>query len=90
MRSLFTRIFLHFLGILGKWAYRRVDLRFRKDFPQIGGTSLGATLDVFNVFNYQNFGCYDTGFGTPNLNLGKANCVVSDPRHVQIGAEYNF
>jgi hypothetical protein len=78
-----------FLGIPG-WAYRRLDLRLRKDFPRIGGTQLAMTLDVFNVFNYQNFGCYNTGFGTPNPDLGKASCVVSDPRRAQIGAEYSF
>lgn len=77
----------HFL-FLGGWAYRRVDFRLRKDFPQISGTQLGVTLDVFNAFNFMNFGCYDTGFGSPNF--GKAGCVVSDPRHVQLGAEYNF
>ena len=54
----------------------------------MGGTQLGLTLDMFNVFNYQNFGCYDVGFGSSNF--GKAGCVVSDPRHVQIGAEYRF
>jgi len=77
----------HFL-FLGGWAYRRVDFRFRKDFPEISGTKLGVTLDIFNAFNFMNFGCYDTGFGSPNF--GKAGCVVSDPRHLQIGAEYNF
>lgn len=76
-----------FLGIPG-FAYRRLDLRLRKDFPQIGSTQLGVTLDVFNVFNYQNFGCYDVGFGSPNL--GKASCVVSDPRRAQLGVEYGF
>jgi hypothetical protein len=78
-----------FLGI-GGWGYRRMDLRLRKDFPQIRGTQFGLTLDVFNVFNYQNFGCYNTGFGTPNPDLGKASCVVSDARRAQIGAEYSF
>ncbi len=77
----------HFL-FLGGWAYRRVDLRLRKDFPQIGGTELGVTLDVFNAFNFMNFGCYDVGFGSSNF--GKAGCVVSDPRHAQLGVEYNF
>ena len=77
-----------FLGVFGKWAYRRVDFRLRKDLPQFGSTSLGVTLDIFNAFNYQNLGCFDTGFGSTNL--GKAGCVVSDPRHVQIGAEYSF
>ena len=76
-----------FLGIPG-WAYRRLDLRLRKDFPTMGGTQLGVTLDVFNVLNYQNFGCYDTGFNSATL--GKASCVVSDARRAQIGAEYSF
>ena len=78
-----------FLGIPG-WAYRRLDVRLRKDFPQMRGTQIGLTLDVFNVFNFQNFGCFNTGFGTPNPDLGKASCVVSDPRRAQIGAEYSF
>jgi hypothetical protein len=69
--------------VLGGWAYRRMDVKLRKDFPPIGGTQVGISLDVFNVFNFQNLGCYDTG-------SGKANCVVSDPRRVQIGAEYRF
>ena len=42
-------------------AYRRLDVRLDKDFPQISGTQFGVTLDVFNIFNYQNFGCFDTG-----------------------------
>lgn len=70
------------------WAYRRVDVRLRKDFPNVSGTQLGVTLDMFNLFNYQNFGCYDTGFGSPTL--GKANCVVSDPRRAQLGVAYSF
>ena len=70
------------------WAYRRVDIRLRKDFPQFSGTQLGVTLDVFNLFNYDNFGCYDTGFNSPTL--GKASCVVSDPRRAQFGASYSF
>jgi outer membrane receptor protein involved in Fe transport len=74
--------------IPGAWAYRNVDLRFRKDFPQFSGTRLGVTLDVFNVFNFKNFGCYDTGFNSPTQ--GKSFCTVSDPRRAQIGAEYNF
>jgi len=73
---------------LGGWAYRRLDLRLRKDFPQISGMQLGVTLDLFNVTNAQNFGCYDTGFNSPNY--GKSTCVVSDPRRAQLGAEYSF
>ncbi|HXF96916.1 MAG TPA: TonB-dependent receptor [Gemmatimonadales bacterium] len=71
------------------WAFRTVDLGLRKQFPQLGGTALAVRVDLFNAFNYQNLGCYDT-FDRGSPNFGKANCVVSDPRRLQIGAEYNF
>ncbi len=71
------------------WAYRSVDLRLRKDFPNVSGTTLGVTVDLFNAFNYQNYGCFNTG-PQPNPNFGKAGCLVSDPRRAQLGAEYSF
>ncbi len=66
----------------GAWGYRNLDLRLRKDFPAFSGGRVGVTADLFNAFNYQNFGCTNGGV-TPN-------CVVSDPRRLQIGAEYTF
>jgi hypothetical protein len=74
--------------IPGGWAYQRVDLRLRKDFPEFSGTRLGVAVDVFNVFNFQNYGCYDTGYKSPTY--GRPGCLVSDPRRAQLGAEYNF
>src|SRR5439155_667305 len=71
------------------FAYRNVDLRLAKDFPNISGTTMRVTLDLFNAFNYQNLGCFDTGSKT-NLSFGHASCVVSDPRRLQVGAEYTF
>ena len=67
------------------WAYRTVDVRLRKDFPNISGTTLGVTLDVFNVFNY-------TNLDYPNFNNGNPdpNGLLSDGRRAQIGVEYNF
>jgi outer membrane receptor protein involved in Fe transport len=80
--------------IFGKWVYRSVDLRLRKDLPAIGGTRLGLTLDAFNIFNYDNFGCFATPpnlpSGDPDPNLGTPGCVVSDPQRFQFGAEYDF
>jgi hypothetical protein len=75
----------------GTFPYRNVDIRFRKDFPSFGrtATAFGLTLDVFNTFNRDNFGCYRTGdraaadFGTPG-------CIVTDARRYQLGAELNF
>jgi hypothetical protein len=80
--------------IFGGWAYRRVDMRLRKDFPEIHGTSIGVTVDVFNVLNSMNFTNYPFAIPNPNPNhtflVGQPTDVLSDPRRVQIGVEYNF
>ena len=71
------------------WAYRNVDLRLRKDFVRVRGTGAGITLDAFNVFNFQNLGCYSNDIEGQG-NFGKATCVIGDPRRLQLGVEYNF
>ena len=73
----------------GKFPYQNLDLRFRKDFPNFGGTSLGVTADLFNATNNSNFGCYNTGDRSAP-NFGTASCVISDARRLQLGLEYNF
>jgi outer membrane receptor protein involved in Fe transport len=76
----------------GPW-FKNVDMRLRKDFPGFGGTRLGVTGDVFNVFNSDNLGCLDevavrdTG---PNPDFGNATCIVGDPRRFQLGVQYDF
>jgi hypothetical protein len=72
------------------FAYRNVDLRLRKDFARLRGMAAGVTLDAFNVFNFQNLGCYSSQTVTTDGNFGKAGCVVGDPRRLQLGIEYNF
>ncbi len=73
----------------GTFPYRNLDLRLRKDFPALGRTTFGLTVDIFNAFNRDNFGCFRTGdrnatdFGTPG-------CVVTDARRAQLGVEINF
>src|SRR6266705_3025454 len=69
----------------GGWAYRDVDFRLRKDFPNISGTTLAVTVDVFNVFNFNNFSYPDNNNGKP-----QPNGLLSDPRKTQIGVEYHF
>jgi hypothetical protein len=66
-------------------------MRVRKDFPSFGRTNMafGLTLDVFNVFNHTNPGCYNVG-NPADANFGTAGCVVTDARRFQVGAEYNF
>ncbi|PYO76001.1 MAG: hypothetical protein DMD63_15460 [Gemmatimonadetes bacterium] len=71
-------------------------MRLRKDFPRFGrsATAVGLTLDVFNALNHDNLGCFDTGVTNAALahvaTFGNANCVVSDARRFQFGAELNF
>ncbi|OLD51168.1 MAG: hypothetical protein AUI63_01060, partial [Gemmatimonadetes bacterium 13_1_40CM_2_60_3] len=69
--------------------FKNLDLRVRKDFPSFSGTTVAVTADLFNVFNWQNLGSYDTS-NPSGANFGKASGVISDPRHLQIGAEYHF
>ncbi len=69
----------------GAWAYREVDFRLRKDFPNISGTTLSVTVDMFNVFNWNNFSYPDNNGGNP-----QPNGLLSDPRKTQIGVEYHF
>ena len=78
----------HFFIIPGAWRYRRVDLRLRKDFPNVSGTTLGVTVDLFNAFNFQNFGSFNTD--KTSAQFGVPTGLVSDPRRLQIGAEYSF
>jgi hypothetical protein len=74
----------------GLFPYQNVNLRLRKDFLNFGtAKALGLTLDLFNAFNRNNLGCYDTGSRT-STSFGNANCVVTDARRIQIGAQYDF
>jgi hypothetical protein len=82
------------LGIERGPTFKNVDLRLRKDFPNFGGTRLGITGDLFNVFNWQNLGGFDDvlirGDGTENPTFGNAREVISDPRRFQLGFQYDF
>jgi hypothetical protein len=76
------------------WGYRNIDMRLRKDIT--GGRALrrvGVTADLFNVFNFNNLGCWE-GFIPPtpdvNANFGNANCVASDARRLQLGLVLDF
>lgn len=74
----------------GTFPYQELNLRLRKDFLNLGTANrVGLTFDVFNALNHNNFGCYDTGDPT-SATFGHANCTVTDARHVQIGAQYDF
>ncbi|HEX2202770.1 MAG TPA: TonB-dependent receptor [Longimicrobium sp.] len=73
--------------LVDAFAYRMLDVRFRKDFVSFRGSRIGVAADVFNVFNFDNLGCFNT-FNREDANFGRAGCTVSDPRRLQIGVEY--
>lgn len=81
-----------FLGI-DAFGFRNIDMRLRKDIP-FGKNRLGIVGDFYNVFNFQNLGCFN-GYippktASPNADYGKASCTVSDSRRAQIGLTYDF
>src|SRR6266576_3747410 len=76
--------------IFGAWAYRRVDVKLRKDFPAMGRTRIAASLDIFNVFNYMNFTDYPFIVNNGTWSVGQPRQVLSDPRRIQLGVEYTF
>lgn len=75
----------------GTFPYQTVDMRLRKNVLnfQHSNQALGLTLDIFNAFNHNNFGCYNTG-NPKDPNFGKPGCVVTDARRYQFGAEVDF
>ena len=79
------------------FAYRNVDFRLKKDLTSLRGQRIGVTADVFNAFNFNNYGCFndvaftnEKGIRTANPDFGKSGCVVADARRLQLGAQYDF
>lgn len=74
------------------FGYRNVDFRLGKDFPTFGHATVGLVAEVFNAFNFTNFGCLNSFVGDNNdrSHLGDPNCVVSLGRREQIGLKLTF
>jgi hypothetical protein len=74
------------------FAYRTMDLRLEKDF-KIGPGELGLIAEAFNIFDYENYGCFEGftgGPGNPNPRFGEPNCLVEPGRRLQFGVRYGF
>ena len=76
----------------GGFGYRNVDFRLEKDFKAFARTSVGVVAEIFNAFNFTNYGCLNdfVGGNGDRTNLGKPNCVVSLGRREQVGLKVNF
>jgi hypothetical protein len=69
----------------------RVDLRVSKDLNLPGGVRITGIAEVFNIFNYENYGAYNaqvnsTTFGDPRQNLLNAY----QPRVAQLAFKISF
>jgi hypothetical protein len=69
----------------------KVDLRIQEEIRMPGTVRLQLVGEVFNLFNYKNFGSFVTQinnarFGEPNQNLGNAYV----PRSGQLGLRLSF
>jgi hypothetical protein len=69
----------------------RVDMRLQKRITLGGRRSIDGVLEVFNVFNHENFGSYtltesNANYGRPTQNLN----VAYGPRAMQLGFKFLF
>jgi hypothetical protein len=79
------------------WGYRNMDVRLRKDLTPLRAQRFGLTMDVFNVLNFNNYGCFNdvaftnvNGVRTANKDFGVGTCVIADPRRLQLGVQYDY
>jgi hypothetical protein len=75
--------------------FRQIDLRVQKDFMVPGSGKVGLVAEAINVFNHDNFRCYEElavfGDGTRNERFGKPQPWCADPgRRLQFGLNFGF
>jgi hypothetical protein len=77
-----------FLGLGHVFGYQNMDVRLQKDLSLSSRQTAAVLVDVFNVFNSDNFGCYDAQInptnGPPNANYGRPGCAGLG-RRLQVG-----
>jgi hypothetical protein len=69
----------------------RVDIRLTKRQTIVGRATIDGMLEVFNVFNHENYGSYTTqesnaNYGRPSFNGN----IAYQPRIVQLGFRFAF
>jgi hypothetical protein len=78
----------HDFIIPNAWAFREVNLRFSKTLPPFGQTQLSLLAEMYNVFNFKNYGDFEGN--RDNTNFGQPKRIITDVRYTQIGAQYHF
>jgi len=82
-----------FLGVGNVFGFQNMDVRLEKSLTFASSQTASVLVDVFNVFNSDNFGCYNTtinpGGPSANTNYGKPGCSGLG-RRLQVGLRYGF
>jgi hypothetical protein len=73
------------------FADRCIDFRLEKSFHVYGPASVAVIGEIFNAFDFHNFGCLNN-FLPPegNPSLGQPNCMVNLGRREQLGLRVQF
>jgi hypothetical protein len=78
-------------GPFGKWAFRQLDLRLQKDVAIPRGQRASVSVDVYNVFNFNNFNYEQFGYGLFNdRNRQPLPFRTYDARRAQLGVRYSL
>ena len=79
-----------FLGIGRVFGYQNMDVRLEKAFALASRSNASLLVDVFNVFNSDNLGCYETQITpTGRADYGLPRCAGLG-RRVQLGLRYGL
>jgi len=87
-----------FLGMGNVFAYQNADLRLEKGVTVARGQEASITVDLFNAFNSNNWGCYDTTIiptadqatdANWKKNFGQPKCAGLG-RRLQLGLRYGY
>jgi len=74
--------------------FKQVDLRLLKDFEVAPKHHAALFIEVFNLFNWYNYGGYNGDIPAPgapaNENFGKPSNIVGPTRSFQLGLTYGF
>jgi hypothetical protein len=76
-------------GFVGR-PIHRVDMRLQKRFA-MGRARLEGLLEMFNLFNHENYGSYVTNEASGSYGRPSANSNVAyQPRILQLGLRFAF
>jgi hypothetical protein len=73
------------------FASRSIDFRLEKDVHAFSSVSVGVVGEIFNAFNWANYGCLNNFIGPGgNPSFGQPSCVTNLGRREQVGLKVNF